>query len=266
MPVTLPTPSLPPPRLFSLYPAGKPQPRTVLPTRLLQACSTSWCGVAPYSDTTAPAVGRCSPHRPASPRLASALCSAVSSNLWCPLMCLRDGPAGLLHRENRPASRQVWPSAPAARPPLPHITVTQRLCPSCPLPTSGCLLLMPQPHLSLSRILTIRIKLSLSHLKTLKQNLTRRVYAAKGCPSFSCPMPKLSKAFLHCRQHARLLHFPALLLVCFHGRAVLGWPACHRQKWLCTGHPWGKPVGSPWGSGTHTVKDHKWQELCHAGQ
>lgn len=189
MPVTLPTPSPPPPRLFSLYPAGKPQPRTVLPTRLLQACSTSWCGVAPHSDTTAPAVGRCSPRRPASPRLASALRSAVSSNLWCPLMCLRDDPAGLFHRENRPASRQVWPSAPAARPPLPPITVTQRLCPSCPLPTSGCLLLMPQPHLSLSRILTIRIKLSLFHLKTLKQNLTRRVYAAKGCPGFSCPMP-----------------------------------------------------------------------------
>lgn len=63
----------------------------------------------------------CSPHRPASRCLASALRSAVSSNLWCPLQCLRDDPAGLLHRENRPASPQVWPSPPRPAPAPPQL-------------------------------------------------------------------------------------------------------------------------------------------------
>lgn len=153
--------------------------------------------MTPHRDTPAPAAGHCSPCRPASPHLASALHSAASSSLWHPLQCRRDGPAGLLHRVNRPASPQVWPSPPA----VPPAAVTQRLGPSCPLPSSGCLLLVPLPHLSLSRILTIRIKLSLSHLETLRQNLTRRVYAAKAALAFPAPWT-LSKACLRGRQHA----------------------------------------------------------------
>ena len=190
MPVTLLTPSPPPPRLFSLYPAGKPRPCTVLPTCLLQARTTSWCGVTPERRRGPSCAWLLSP--PPSQPISGQRSSL--SNFLKPLV-----PPPVSQRLPRwpPSQRKqtcITPSLALPSPASPRpATTTQKSCSSCPLPTSGCLLLVPQPHLSLYRVLTIRIKLSLSHLKTLKKNLSRHAYAARGLPGFSCPMLNSSK-------------------------------------------------------------------------